>query len=112
MHNLLIAVATIFFSTFVVIVEATALTGSVIYNQIIEKLDSYNLDANPSIDQARRFPACSNQLSIKSIFGSWKTVEIRCPDTDWKIAVRTNINGGQNFKTVGSHKKNSSPKFF
>ena len=111
MQNLLIAIATLFFSSFVMIADATALTGSVIYNQIIEKLNSYNLDANPSIDHARRFPSCENQLLIKSIFGSWKTVQISCPDTDWKIAVRTNIKGGQNIENVENQRNNSTPKF-
>ena len=111
MRSLLIAIATTFFSTFLMIFDATALSGSVIYDQIIEELDNYNLDANPSIDHARQFPTCEKQLLIKGIFGSWKTVQISCPDTDWKIAVRTNINNGKYIATEANDKKNSSPKF-
>ena len=111
MRSLLIAIATTFFSTFLMIFDATALSGSVIYDQIIEELDNYNLDANPSIDHARQFPTCEKQLLIKGIFGSWKTVQISCPDTDWKIAVRTNINNGNYIATEANDKKNSSPKF-
>ena len=111
MRSSLIAIATIFFSTFGMLVDATALSGSVISEKIIEKLNSYDLEANPSIDHARQFPNCEKQLSIQGIFGSWKTVQISCPDTNWKIAVRTNINKGKYVVTESNHKKNSAPKF-
>ena len=71
---------------------ANGLTGLTIHQEIVKELKLYNLDASPSIDKTRQFPSCSSPLSIKSIFGSWKTVQISCPDTVWKIAIRTNIN--------------------
>ena len=76
---------------------ANMLTGEMIRGQIVETLQSKNLSAHPAIDRARRFPDCSKPISIKSIFGSWKTVQISCPTSNWKIAVRTNINKSSPF---------------
>ena len=71
---------------------ANTLTGEMIYNQIVEQLTKKNLHANPSISMVRHFPICPSRVSINKIFGSWKTVSISCPDTNWKLVVRTNIN--------------------
>ena len=71
---------------------ANTLTGEIIYNQIVEQLAKKNLHANPSISMVRHFPICPSRVNINKIFGSWKTVSISCPDTNWKLVVRTNIN--------------------
>lgn len=71
---------------------ASGLTGSMIRSEIVKELKLHNFSASPSIDTARQFPRCQSPLRIESIFGSWKTVQISCPSSDWKIAVRTNIN--------------------
>ena len=71
---------------------ANTLTGEMIYNQIVEQLAKKNLYANPSISMVRHFPICPSRVSVDKIFGSWKTVSISCPDTNWKLVVRTNIN--------------------
>tara|TARA_A100001011_G_C14194781_1_gene792995 strand:+ start:393 stop:1022 length:630 start_codon:yes stop_codon:yes gene_type:complete len=68
-----------------------------IHNQIVLKLESNNLSASPAIDKARKFPSCPSPISIEKIFGSWKTVQISCPTSDWKIAVRTNIDNSYTF---------------
>ena len=70
---------------------ANALSGSMIHDEIVNELKDQNLTGSPAIALARTFPACPEPISIKSKFGSWKTVEISCPKTNWKIAVRTNI---------------------
>jgi len=80
---------------------ANTLTGEMIYNQIVEELAKKNLHANPSINMVRLFPICPSPVSINKIFGSWKTVSISCPDTSWKLVVRTNIN-----KNLSVMKKN------
>jgi flagella basal body P-ring formation protein FlgA len=71
---------------------ANTLTGEMIYNRIVEQLAKKNLPANPSISMVRHFPICPSRVSVNKIFGSWKTVSISCPDTNWKLVVRTNIN--------------------
>ena len=80
---------------------AYALSGSAIHDQIVFKLKDQNLAGKPAIALTRTFPNCPEPVSIKSIFGSWKTVEISCPKTDWKIAVRTNITTKRNTKING-----------
>ena len=64
-----------------------ALSGAMIREQIVQTLKYQKLEGSPAIDPVRKFPNCDNQLSVKSIFGSWKTVRISCPGTDWQIAV-------------------------
>ena len=91
MHYLLSILAIAFFPNFLTGSPSYGLTGSVIHDQIVRKLENNNLNANPAIDRARKFPNCSSPIAIESIFGSWKTVQISCPTSDWKIAVRTNI---------------------
>ncbi len=81
-----------FFFTVPSVSFAKRLSGSIVNDLIIEKLNEKGLGAFPSIDRARQFPFCPSPISIESIFGSWKTVQVSCPDTKWKIAVRTNIN--------------------
>ena len=71
---------------------ANTLTGEMIYNQIVEQLAKRNMRANPSISMVRHFPLCPSHIKISRVFGSWKTVSISCPDTNWKVAIRTNIN--------------------
>jgi flagellar basal body P-ring formation protein FlgA len=71
---------------------ANTLTGEMIYNQIVEQLAKQNLNANPSISMVRHFPICPSRVSVNKIFGSWKTVSISCPGTNWRLVVRTNIN--------------------
>ena len=71
---------------------ANTLTGEMIYNQIVEQLAKRNLHANPSISMVRHFPICPSHVKVSRIFGSWKTVSISCPGTNWKLAIRTNIN--------------------
>ena len=72
--------------------SASTLTGAMVHDRIVEELRYQNLSSRPAIDSARQFPFCSSDIVVESIFGSWKTVKISCPDTNWKIAVRTNIN--------------------
>ena len=81
----------LFLLLFSTVAPANPLTGEIVYFQIIEYLKKYNQQSNPAIDKARQFPSCQSNLKIRSIFGSWKTVEIRCPDNNWKLVVRTNV---------------------
>ena len=107
MHHLLSSLAITFFLNFLLASTVNALTGSMISEQIVIKLESNNFTANPAIDEARQFPSCSSPISIESLFGSWKTVQISCPDNDWTIAVRTNINSASSFEgKTDRNKKN------
>ena len=46
----------------------------------------------PALNSSRQFRACSAELQFSPLFGSFQTIEIRCPDDDgWKIAVRTRL---------------------
>lgn len=61
-----------------------------------DKLNSYlaeqGLTGRPALENARQFRACSKELRLSPLFGSFQTIEIRCPDSDgWKIAVRTRL---------------------
>ena len=92
---------------------SSTLAGSTINSQIIEELARHNLNANPSINESRQFPICPEALSIKSMFGSWKTVQINCPSTEWKLVVRTNLDSTKSFvREELTYKKKSSEKFF
>ena len=80
------------------------LTGEMIRAEIVQALKKQNLTSNPAIDSSRQFPKCPSSIQVESLFGSWKTVEISCPDTSWKLAIRTNTTDvflgtqGQNFE--------------
>ena len=91
MRVLIAILTTIIFSSFLSVSFTNALTGSSIHDQIVENLETKGLLANPSIDASRIFPSCPLPISINKLFGSWKTVQVVCPKTNWKLAVRTNI---------------------
>lgn len=62
--------------------------------QIIEQLSAFlaaqQLDGSPALDKDRQFRGCSKPLAFAPLFGSFKTIEVSCPDADgWKIAVRS-----------------------
>ena len=85
--NLLALTASFLFAT---AIPGNTLTGTIVYDQIVDQLKKQNISSDPAIDTARQFPRCPSGLLINRIFGSWKTVEIRCPDNNWKLTVRTN----------------------
>ena len=68
-----------------------ALTGEIVHEKIVDTLETKGINSNPSIAFERQFPPCPSDLSVESLFGSWKTVKVACPDNDWKIVLRTNI---------------------
>ena len=66
--------------------------GKDINQNIINVLAKQGLAAQPSLDDGRRFRACSAPLDIMPLQGSFRTVTVKCLDKDgWNIAVRTHI---------------------
>ena len=75
--------------------------GKEINHIITHFLSSHGLKARPSLDDGRRFRACTVPLKISPLHGNFRTVTVQCPDVDgWKIAVRTRT--GQTLKSVSS----------
>ena len=78
---------------------AEKISGAEIKQQMRELLAAKGLNTAPDLADNRMFRACSVPLTIKAMFGSFKTMQVVCPDQDgYKIAVRTNIspNGNSN----------------
>lgn len=68
------------------------MSGAEVRAQLTTFLASQGLSAAPAIDDARQFRACGDELVFTPLFGSFQTIQVRCPDTDgWKIAVRTKL---------------------
>ena len=68
------------------------ISGAEVRTQLNAFLASQGLNAAPAIDDARQFRACSDALVFTPLFGSFQTIQIRCPDKDgWKIAVRSKL---------------------
>ena len=68
------------------------MSGAEVRAQLNTFLASQGLSAAPVIDDARQFRACGDELVFTPLFGSFQTIQVRCPDTDgWKIAVRTKL---------------------
>ena len=82
------------------------LTGATIHDRIVVALSQKGIKASPSIGFERLFPACPSKLLIESIFGSWKTVKVYCPENKWKIVVRTNA--GNSYSPVKKNPSNNS----
>lgn len=67
------------------------ISGADIASKVEAYLNSQNMTSEPKIASDRQFISCSSDLSFLPLFGSFKTLEVRCPDeAGWKIAVRTN----------------------
>ena len=96
---------------FTTVTFGNTLTGAIVYDQIVHELKQENIKSDPAIDTARQFPSCPSGLLINSIFGSWKTVEIRCPDNDWKLAVRTNAHENLQLLRQRDQKNDNKKKF-
>ena len=68
------------------------ISGAELREQLTSYLAEQGLTSKPALDNARQFRACISDLHFSPLFGSFQTIEIRCPDADgWKIAVRTNL---------------------
>ena len=80
----------------------TPISGEQIIRQLSAFLADRKITSTPALDRNRQFRACGEPLAFTPLFGSFKTVEVRCPDVDgWKIAVRTQIE-----TSPVAHKKN------
>jgi len=70
------------------------ISGAELRAQVTSFLAEQGMTAAPALDDSRQFRACAADLVFTPLFGSFQTIQIRCPDTDgWKIAVRTKVNG-------------------
>ena len=68
------------------------ISGIELRDELNNYLAEQGLMGRPALDKARQFRACSTGLQLSPLFGSFQTIEIRCPDNDgWKIAVRTRL---------------------
>ena len=85
--------------------------GKEINYAITEFLSPHGLKARPSLDDGRRFRACTVPLKISPLHGNFQTVTVQCPDVSgWKIAVRTRI--GQAIKSLSSRSAANSKETF
>ena len=68
------------------------ISGIELRDELNKYLAEHGLMGRPALDKARQFRSCSTGLQLSPLFGSFQTIEIRCPDNDgWKIAVRTRL---------------------
>lgn len=68
------------------------ISGAQLHEQLTSYLSAQGLKGKPAIAKSRQFRACNSDLRLSPLFGSFQTIEIRCPDEDgWKIAVRSKL---------------------
>ena len=73
--------------------QSKEFNGSLLVNKIIKRLQIEGFNSKPAVDLNKHYPVCDKELSLKKMFGSWKTIEVQCTGSKkWKLAVRTNIN--------------------
>ena len=71
---------------------AGSISGVELRGHLTSYLAEQGLVGAPALNNSRQFRACSADLQFSPLFGSFQTIEIRCPDNDgWKIAVRTRL---------------------
>ena len=71
---------------------AGSISGVELRGHLNSYLAEQGLEGTPALNSTRQFRACSADLEFSPLFGSFQTIEIRCPDDDgWKIAVRTKL---------------------
>ena len=71
---------------------AGSISGVELRGHVTSYLAEQGLVGAPALNSTRQFRACSADLQFSPLFGSFQTIEIRCPDNDgWKIAVRTRL---------------------
>ena len=71
---------------------AGSISGVELRGHLTSYLAEQGLVGAPALNDTRQFRACSADLQFSPLFGSFQTIEIRCPDNDgWKIAVRTRL---------------------
>ena len=71
---------------------AGSISGVELHGHLNSYLAEQGLVGTPALNSSRQFRACSAELQFSPLFGSFQTIEIRCPDDDgWKIAVRTRL---------------------
>ena len=74
------------------VLAAGFVSGEELRDQLTDYLAEQGLTGKPALDNDRQFRACTSDLHFSPLFGSFQTIEIRCPDADgWKIAVRTKL---------------------
>ena len=85
------------------------ISGIELRDELNKYLAEHGLMGRPALDKARQFRSCSTGLQLSPLFGSFQTIEIRCPDNDgWKIAVRTRLEVAAPLKNI-KHKAIPSP---
>ena len=68
------------------------ISGVELRDELNRYLAEQGFMGKPALDKVRKFRACGTSLQFSPLFGSFQTIEIRCPDSDgWKIAVRTRL---------------------
>ena len=91
-------------------VATDRISGAQMKQRINSFLAAQNLAGKPAISEARLFPACDSDVSVRPMFGGMKTVELFCPDPGgFKIAVRTNaVSHGSRGPLTGDANRNTA----
>ena len=75
--------------------------GADINKLIVKTMSAKGLTVSPRLSKSRKFRACQNGLSVKPMFGNWKTVKVSCDDeVGWEVMVRTNLKTAHKAKAV------------
>ncbi len=87
------------------------LSGAELQEQAASYLEDMGYSSQPAINPDRLFRACGQPLVFSPLFGSYQTVEIRCPDKDgWQIAVRTRSGSSKTARQAFQAVQQDSPQ--
>ena len=66
--------------------------GADINRLIADTMSAKGMTGSPRLSRSRKFLACQSGMSVKPMFGTWKTVKVSCEDIGgWTVMVRTNL---------------------
>ncbi len=66
--------------------------GADINRLVAKTMSAKGMTGSPQLSKSRKFLACQSGMSVKPMFGTWKTVKVSCDDLGgWSVMVRTNL---------------------
>ena len=88
----------------------TPIVGDDINRLIVETMFAKGMVVSPRLSKSRKFLACQNGMSVKPMFGTWKTVKVSCNDKGgWAVMVRTNLKTSAN-QAKNKRRASDAPK--
>ncbi len=112
MHKITLKYLSIIFCIIFISQNCLAITGKDISNRISEWLLLEGVEGKPIFSKTKRYKDCKSDYKISKTFNNYKTVKVKCPDTDGLVLfVRVNLKKSIIKKSISNSKSLKRKEF-